>query len=67
MYYTVIKEEDTMKEQKNEQEKIVTARVPVELYEEFKQITKAKDETASQVLRGFIRQYVKQASKLKTA
>lgn len=56
-----------MKEQKNEQEKIVTARVPVDLYEEFKQITKAKDETASQVLRGFIRQYVKQASKLKAA
>ena len=56
-----------MKEQKNEQEKIVTARVPVDLYEEFKQITKAKDETASQVLRSFIRQYVKQASKLKTA
>ena len=51
-----------MKEQKNEPEKIVTARIPAELFEEFKQITKAKDETASQVLRGFIRQYVKQAS-----
>ena len=54
-------------EQKNEQEKIVTARLPADLYEEFKQATKAKDETASQVLRGFIRQYVKQTSKLKTA
>lgn len=56
-----------MKEQKNDQEKIITTRLPADLYEEFKQITKAKDETASQVLRGFIRQYVKQASKLKTA
>ena len=56
-----------MKEQKNEQEKTVTARVPVDLYEEIKQITKTKDETASQVLRGLIRQYEKQASKHKTA
>ena len=56
-----------MKEQKNDQEKIITTRLPADLYEEFKQITKAKDETASQVLRGFIRQYVKQSSKFKTA
>lgn len=66
MYYIVRKKGIAM-EQKNEQEKIVTARLPADLYEEFKQATKAKDETASQVLRGFIRQYVKQASKLKTA
>jgi len=52
-----------MKEQKHEIERLVSARVPADLYEAFKQATKAKDETASQVLRGFIRQYVKQVNK----
>lgn len=56
-----------MKEQKNDQEKLVSARVPADLYEEFKQATKAQDETASQVLRSFIRKYVKQAHKAQQA
>ena len=46
-----------------EKEKLFTARVPADLLEEFKQATKAKDETASQAFRHFIRQYVKQAHK----
>jgi len=33
------------------------------LLEEFKQATKAQDETASQAFRKFVRQYVKQAAK----
>lgn len=46
-----------------EEEKLFTARIPASLLEEFKQATKAKDESASKAVRQFIRQYVKQAHK----
>lgn len=48
---------------KEESEKLFTARIPASLLDEFKQATKAKDETASQAVRQFIRQYIKQANK----
>lgn len=48
----------------NESEKLFTTRIPASLLEEFKQATKAQDETASQAVRKFIRQYIKQAQKL---
>ena len=48
-----------MKKQ-TEQERHFTARVPASLLEEFAQATKAKDETASQAVRKFMRNYIKQ-------
>ena len=53
--------------QETESEKLFTARIPASLLEEFKQAAKAQDETASQAVRKFIRQYVKQANKLAQA
>lgn len=50
-----------MKQQ--DKEKLFTARVPTKLYEDFKEATRLKDETASEAFRQFIRQYVKQANK----
>lgn len=52
-----------MKEE-NLKEKLFTARIPSALLEEFKQATKAQDETASQAFRKFAREYIKQAQKL---
>lgn len=48
-----------MKKQ-TEQERHFTARVPASLLEEFSQATKAKDETASQAVRKFMKNYIKQ-------
>lgn len=51
---------------KEEQEKDgrFTCRVSSTLVEEFAQATKQQDETASQAVRKFMRQYIKQAQKL---
>jgi len=46
---------------KKNDEALMNLRIPRPLLEEFKQATKSKDETASQAVRKFIRQYVKQA------
>jgi len=50
-----------MKEQKKSDEALMNLRIPRPLLDEFKQAAKAKDETASQAVRKFIRQYVKQS------
>lgn len=47
-----------------EQERHFTARVPASLLEEFAQATKAKDETASQAVRKFMRNYIKQVQQV---
>lgn len=52
-----------MKKQ-TEQERHFTARVPASLLEEFAQATKAKDETASQAVRKFMRNYIKQVQQV---
>ena len=52
-----------MTEQKKQDEVLMNLRIPRPLLDEFKQATRAKDETASQAVRRFIRHYVKQSSK----
>lgn len=47
-----------------EQERHFTARVPASLLEEFAEATKAKDETASQAVRKFMRNYIKQVQQV---
>lgn len=49
-----------------EQERHFTARVPASLLEEFAQATKAKDETASQAVRKFMRNYIKQVQQVQS-
>lgn len=56
-----------MEAQKKADEALMNLRIPRPLLEEFKQAAKAQDETASQAVRKFIRQYVKQANKLQQA
>lgn len=53
-----------MTAQKKTDDALMNLRIPRPLLEEFKQATKAQDETASQAIRKFIRHYIKQASKL---
>lgn len=48
-----------MTAKKNSDETLMNLRIPKNLLEEFKQATKEQDETASQAIRKFIRQYVK--------
>lgn len=50
----------TTKKQKDDTERQFKARVPASLLEEFAEATKAKDETASQAVRKFMRNYIKQ-------
>lgn len=52
-----------MTEQKKPDEVLINVRIPRPLLDEFKQATRAKDETASQAVRRFIRHYVKQTNK----
>lgn len=56
-----------MEAQQKTEEALMNLRIPRPLLEEFKQATKAQDETASQAVRKFIRQYIKQAHKLAQA
>ena len=53
-----------MEAHKKDDEALMNLRIPRPLLEEFKQAAKSQDETASQAVRRFIRQYVKQANKL---
>lgn len=43
-----------------EQERHFTARVPAILLDEFVEATRSKDETASQAVRRFMKNYIKQ-------
>lgn len=52
-----------MKKQ-TEQERHFTARVPTSLLDEFVEAAKSKDETASQAVRKFMRNYIKQAQQV---
>lgn len=56
-----------MEAQKKNDEALMNLRIPRPLLEEFKQAARNQDETASQAVRKFIRQYVKQANKLAQA
>lgn len=56
-----------MEAQQKTEEALMNLRIPRPLLEEFKQAAKSQDETASQAVRKFIRQYVKQAHKLAQA
>lgn len=56
-----------MEAQKKTDEALMNLRIPRPLLEEFKQAARSQDETASQAVRKFIRQYVKQANKLAQA
>lgn len=56
-----------MEAQKKTDETLMNLRISRPLLEEFKQAAKSQDETASQAVRKFIRQYVKQAHKLAQA
>lgn len=56
-----------MEAQQKNDEALMNLRIPRPLLEEFKQAARSQDETASQAVRKFIRQYVKQANKLAQA
>ena len=49
------------KKEQPEQERHFTARVPSSLLDEFAEAAKAKDETPSQAVRKFMRNYVQQS------
>lgn len=62
--YTQSNTERLKMKKQTEQERHFTARVPASLLDEFAEAAKSKDETASQAVRKFMRNYIKQAQQV---